>query len=38
VQCERPWVLEDANQFDGASRLVVDAVDVRAMISSLRNA
>jgi copper homeostasis protein len=38
VQCERPWALEDANQFDGASRLVADAVDVRAMISSLRNA
>jgi copper homeostasis protein len=37
MQHERHWVLEDADQFDGASRLVVDVADVRAMIGSLRS-
>jgi hypothetical protein len=36
MQHERLWVLEDADQFPGASRFVVDANDVRAMIGSLR--
>jgi copper homeostasis protein len=37
MQHESQWVLEDADQFDGASRFVVDADDVRAMIGSLRS-
>ncbi len=37
MQGERPWVLEDADQFDGASRFVVYAADVRAMIHNLRS-
>jgi copper homeostasis protein len=37
MQHERHWVLEDADQFDGASRFVVDVDDVRAMIGSLRS-
>jgi len=37
MQHERHWVLEDADQFDGKSRFVVDAADVRAMIGSLRS-
>ena len=32
---ERHWVLEDADSFDGTSRLVVDAADVRMMIERL---
>ena len=36
AQMERPWVLEDSDQLDGASRFVVDASDVRAMIDALR--
>jgi copper homeostasis protein len=35
-QYQRPWVREDADQFEGASRFVVDDADVRAMIDSLR--
>jgi copper homeostasis protein len=35
-QYERPWVREDADQFEGTSRFVVDDADVRAMIDSLR--
>ena len=35
-QYERPWVREDADQFEGAPRFVVDDADVRAMIDSLR--
>jgi copper homeostasis protein len=37
MQMERPGILEDADQFDGASRLVVDAAEVRAMIHNLRS-
>jgi copper homeostasis protein len=37
MQRERHWLLEDADQLDGASRFVVDAADVRAMIGSLRS-
>jgi copper homeostasis protein len=37
MQHESQWVLEDAEQVDGASRFVVDADDVRAMIGSLRS-
>jgi copper homeostasis protein len=37
IQHERHWVLEDADQLLGASRFVVDADDVRAMIGSLRS-
>lgn len=37
MQHECQWVLEDVDQSDGISRFVVDANDVRAMISSLRS-
>ncbi|MDQ2833725.1 MAG: copper homeostasis protein CutC [Acidobacteriota bacterium] len=37
VQAERPWVLEDTDSFEGASRFVVDAEDVRAMVGNLRS-
>ena len=36
TQSERRWLLEDAEQFDGASRFVVNAADVRSMIGNLR--
>lgn len=36
MQHEHHWVLEDPDQFDGASRFVVDVADVRAMIDNLR--
>jgi copper homeostasis protein len=36
MQHEHHWVLEDPDQFDGASRFVVDVADVRAMIGNLR--
>ncbi len=34
---ERPWVLEETDSFDGASRFVVDVEDVRAMVGNLRS-
>jgi copper homeostasis protein len=37
MQHERHWVLEDADQFDGTSRYVVDAADVRTIIGNLRS-
>jgi copper homeostasis protein len=37
MQTERPWVLEGADEFDGASRTVVDVADVRAMVRNLRS-
>ena len=36
TQSERPWVLEDIDQFDSVSPFVVDAADVRSMICNLR--
>jgi copper homeostasis protein len=37
MQHERHWVLEEAEKSEGTSRFVVDAADVRDMISNLRN-
>lgn len=36
AQIERPWLLEDSDQSDSATRFVVNAADVRAMIEALR--